>query len=112
MEDSDMPLRRLEIQDGEYGHQLTTFFREAFVGSLNEPQLTMTAKANGESWQADIKIECSREGCYQIVVASKLGECHFVRRIVEKQTSLALTIPFEPVHVSALLVQNTKPLGR
>ncbi|MCU0721062.1 MAG: prolyl oligopeptidase family serine peptidase [Pirellula sp.] len=110
MEDSGHAPETLEIQDGEYGHQLTTFFREAFVGSLIEPQLTMTAKANGESWQADIKIECSREGCYQIAVTSKLGECHFVRRIVENQTSFALTTPFEPVYVSALLVQNAKRL--
>ncbi|MCA9193389.1 MAG: alpha/beta hydrolase [Planctomycetales bacterium] len=110
MEGSGHAPETLEIHDGEYGHQLTSFFRQAFGEDLIEPKISMTAIQDGEQWQVDVQMDCELEGCYQVAVASKLGECHFVRQIVENRSNLSLKIPFEPVHVSALLIQHAKRL--
>lgn len=110
MADAGHAPETLEIYDGEYGHQLTRFFREAFAGELHEPKLAMSAVADQDQWKATIDIQCTHAGNYQIAVASQDGRCHFLRTHVTGQCQLTQQIAFEPKHVSAILIQNAKPI--
>jgi hypothetical protein len=100
----------LEIFDGEYGNQLTTFFKQAFGSGLTEPQVAMKVTPKDQQWQIDVEIDCDEEGCYQVVVADKNGTCHFAKQVIKSKATISEMLTFEPSHVSAVRIQNAKPI--
>ena len=100
----------LEIFDGEYGNQLTTFFQQAFGSGITEPRVTMKVNPRDQQWQVEIEIHCNEEGCYQVVIADKNGKCHFAKQTIKTEATITEMVAFEPSHASAIRIQNAKPI--
>jgi uncharacterized protein len=98
----------LETNDREYARQVTTFFHEAFAGTVKEPdvELTVTKQNSGPtglSVQATISADGSRaRRPMMLTLVDARGRRRFVPFWIQDQTTVDTRLRDRPVHAFAI----------
>jgi fermentation-respiration switch protein FrsA (DUF1100 family) len=111
LRDSGHAPETLDLEDREYAHQLTSFFREAFdTGTLDGPRVELRAVRQEEGAGSDaprfvaaLALESRSRQPIQIALADAEGRFHFDRRWLDAgRTTLEIRTAFRPAHASAI----------
>ncbi len=98
----------LETNDREYAGQLTAFFREAFAGSVEEPEVELTVTrqhpdVKGLAIQATISTDVARvQRPMMLTLVDVRGRRWFVPFWIEDQATVDTRLRDRPVHAFAI----------
>lgn len=100
----------LEVNDREYAAQLQRFFREAFAGSMADPQIEYATQADADSHVSRITVRTEFPRDVQIAVGSPDGRFLFARPRVDGTRTFEVLTPFAPTHLSAIAFEYTEQI--